>query len=253
MKIQANKPAIADKVYKMKNDAAPLSFTLPSRSSKRFPLLWFDEENNVNRPLRYAINQKSPFEDEQDGNAIVEAIVFEDGFLSVPKTNPNLQQFLHYHPLNGVSFVEVNNEKDAAEEVEWLSFEADALIRARELSLEEIELMTRVLFNRDPSRFTTAELKRDLLVYAKRDPRGFLNVIDDSSLKSKSHIMSFFEAKLLTFRNGQKEIWFNTPSNKKRMVSVPYGEDPYEVAEQFLQSDEGIESLKMLDSNMELL
>ena len=138
MKTQTNKPATTDKVYKLKNDAAPLSFTLPSRSSKRFPLLWFDEENNVNRPLRYAINQKSPFEDEQDGNAIVEAIVFEDGFLSVPKTNPNLQQFLHYHPLNGVSFVEVNHEKDAAEEVEWLSVEADALIRARELSLEAV-------------------------------------------------------------------------------------------------------------------
>jgi hypothetical protein len=253
MKTQNNKIAVIDKVYKLKNDAAPLSFTLPSRSSKRFPLLWFDEENNVNRPLRYAINQKSPFEDEQDGNAILATIIFEDGFLRVPKTNPNLQQFLHYHPLNGSSFVEVNNERDAEQEVQWLSVEADALIKARELSLEEIELMTRVLFNRDPSRYTTAELKRDILVYAKRDPRGFLNVMDDSSLRDKSHVRSFFEAKLLTFRNSNKEIWFNTPSNKKKMVVIPYGEDPYEIAIQFLHSDEGIESLKMLESNMELL
>ena len=253
MKTQNNKTAAVDKVYKLKNDAAPLSFTLPSRSSKRFPLLWYDEENNVNRPLRYAINQRSPFEDEQDGSAIVDPIIFEDGFLHVPKNNPNLQQFLHYHPLNGMSFVEVNNEKDAEQEVEWLSVEADALIKARELSLEEIELMTRVLFNRDPSRYTTAELKRDILVYAKRDPRGFLNVMDDSSLRDKSHVRSFFEAKLLTFRNSNKEIWFNTPSNKKKMVLIPYGEDPYDVAIQFLHSDEGIESLKMLESNMELL
>lgn len=253
MKTPSTRPAAADKVYKLKNDAAPLSFTLPSRSTKRFQLLWFDEENNVNRPLRYAINQKSPFEDEQDGNAIVDQIVFEDGFLSVPKNNPVLQQFLYYHPLNGKSFVEVNHEKDAEQEVEWLSFEADALIKARELSLEEIEIMTRVLFNRDPSRYTTAELKRDILVYAKRDPRGFLNVLNDSSLQNKSQIRSFFEAKLLVFRNSNKEIWFNTPSNKKRMMTVPFGEDPYEAAAHFLQSDEGIESLKMLDSNMELL
>ena len=51
---------------------------LPSRNTKRYPLLWFDEDKGVNRPLRYAINQKTPFEDEQDGNAIVEPIIFED-------------------------------------------------------------------------------------------------------------------------------------------------------------------------------
>ena len=155
--IQTNKPATADKVYKLKNDAAPLSFTLPSRSSKRFPLLWFDEENNVNRPLRYAINQKSPFEDEQDGNPLVEPIIFENGFLSVPKQNPVLQQFLYYHPMNGIVFEEVNHEKDAQEEVEILAAEVDALIKARELSIEELETVYRVLFNRSEEH--TSELQ----------------------------------------------------------------------------------------------
>ncbi len=51
-----------DKVYKLLH-SSPLSFTIPSRSTRRFPLLWFDEDNNVNRPLRYAVNQKSPFEE----------------------------------------------------------------------------------------------------------------------------------------------------------------------------------------------
>ena len=32
--------------------------------------MWYDEDKNVNRVLRYAVNQKTPFEDEQDGNAI---------------------------------------------------------------------------------------------------------------------------------------------------------------------------------------
>jgi hypothetical protein len=108
----------SNKIYKLKGEAAPLSYTLPSRNTKRYPLLWFDETNNVNRPLRYAINQKSPFEDEQDGNAIVEPIIFENGFLSVPKNNPALQQFMHYHPLNGLTFIEVDNERDAEKEVD---------------------------------------------------------------------------------------------------------------------------------------
>ena len=240
----------ADRIYKLKGDVAPLSYTLPSRNTRRYPLLWFDEQNNVNRPLRYAINQKSAFEDEQDGNAIVEPVIFENGFLSVPKTNPVLQEFLYYHPLNGRTFVEVDHEKDAAKEVESLSAEVDALIQARQLSLEQLETVSRVLFGKDPSRFTTAELKRDVLVFAKKDPKGFLNVLEDPTLRLQANVHVFFENKLLTFRNGQKEVWFNTGSNKKKMVTVPYGQDPYFTVAEFLKSDEGIDALKMLENNI---
>lgn len=242
--------ALVDKIYKLKGDAAPLSYTLPSRNNKRYPLLWFDEEKNINKPLRYAINQKSPFEDEQDGNAIVEPIIFENGFLSVPRNNPVLQQFLFYHPLNGRAFVEVNNERDAAQEVEVLNAEVDALVEARQLSIEQLEIMSRVLFSKDPSKYTTAELKRDILVYAKREPRAFLSAVNDPMLKLQSNIHVFFENKLLIFKNGRKEVWFNTTTNKKKMLNVPYGEDPYSTVTLFLKSDDGIDVLKMLENNI---
>lgn len=239
----------ADKVYKLKI-GNPLSYTLASRNHPRFPLMWFDEKNNVNRALRYCTNQKSPFEDEQDGNAIIEAIIFEDGFLRVPKQNPVLQQFLHYHPLNGTIFTEVDKEKDAASEVQDLDLEIEALVEARALTLEQLETLTRVMFGKDPSTVSTAELKRDILVFAKRDPKEFLNILNDPELKFQAKIRLFFESKLLVMRNGEKEVWFNTATNKKKMLSVPFGEDPYEMAGHFLQSDEGIDSLKMLEASL---
>jgi len=238
-----------DKVYKLKI-GNPLSYTLASRNHPRFPLMWFDEKNNVNRALRYSTNQKSPFEDEQDGNAIIEPIIFEDGFLRVPKNNPVLQQFLFYHPLNGIIFAEVDKEKDAAAEVEDLNLEVEALIEARQLSLEQIETLTRVMFGKDPSTVSTAELKRDILVFAKRDPKEFLNILNDPELKFQAKVRLFFENKLLVLRNGEKEVWFNTATNKKKMLSVPFGEDPYEMVAHFLQSDEGIDSLKMLEATL---
>ena len=212
--------------------------------------MWFDEKKNQNRPLRYAVNQKSPFEDEQDGNAIIEPIVFEDGFLSVQRTNPVLQEFLHYHPLRGIIFTEVDKEREASEEVEDLNVEVDALIEARRLTLEQIETLTRVMFGKDPSTISTAELKRDILVFAKNDPRGFLATLNDPELQFQAKVRLFFEEKLLALRNNDKEVWFNTPTNKKKMLSVPYGEDPYEMAGHFLSSDEGIDSLKMLEANI---
>lgn len=239
----------ADRVYRLKA-GSPLSYTLASRNHPRFPLMWFDEQNNINRPLRYATNQKSPFEDDQDGNAIIEPIIFEDGFLRVPRTNPVLQMFLHYHPLNGNVFVEVDNEKDAMSEVDELNTEIDALSEARQLSIEQIEMLTRVMFGTDPSRLTTSELKRDILVFAKKEPKEFLNILNDPELKFQSKVRLFFENKLLMMRNNEKEVWYNTSTNKKKMLSIPFGEDPYQITASFLKSDDGIESLKMLETIM---
>ena len=76
-------PKFVDKQYKLTRETPPLSLILASRHTTRFPLLYFDEDTGLNRPLRYARNQNSPFQDEQDDNAIIEPIVFEDGFLHV--------------------------------------------------------------------------------------------------------------------------------------------------------------------------
>ena len=239
-----------DKTYKLKSNATPISFTLPSRNTSRYPLLYFDEEQNINRPLRYARNQKSPFEDEQDGNFLLEPIIFDDGFLTVPRTNPVLQQFLHYHPLNGSAFIEVNKTVDAAKEVEDLNFEVDALIEARQLSIEQLEVVSRVMFQRDVTTVSTAELRRDVLIYAKKEPRSFLEILNDPLLKLQSNVQLFFSHNLLQFRNGEREVWYNTKSNKKKMMSIPFGEDPYETVALFLKSDEGIEVLKFLEISL---
>lgn len=237
----------SDKVYRL-IIGSPLSYTLASRNHPRYPLMWYDEDTNTNRALRYASNQKSPFEDAQDGNAIIEPIVFEDGMLSVSKKNPVLQEFLSYHPMNGVVFVEVDKEKEAHVEVEDLNIEVDALIAARGLTLEQIEMLTRVMFGKDPSVISTAELKRDMLVFAKQDPRGFLSILNDPELQYQDQVRVFFDKNLLAVRNNGKDIYFNTPTNKKKMCSIPFGENPYDVASHFLRSDEGIDALKMLET-----
>ena len=70
-----NTTPLKTKAYRLKRSERPLSYMLSSRHSNRSPLLYFDEEQGINRPLRYARNQKTPFEDDQDGNAILEPIV----------------------------------------------------------------------------------------------------------------------------------------------------------------------------------
>lgn len=241
---------IKDRVYKLTRDRAPLSCIIPSRNSRRSPLLYFDEDKGFNRALRYARNQKSCFEDEQDGTAIVEPIVFEDGLLRVPKNNPVLQQFLHYHPLNGKKFVEVDFGKDAQKEIERLNVEVDALIEAKSLSIEQAEQIGRVLFTGDVSRMSTSELKRDLLVFARRNPEVFMRALSDPSMKLMSTVQMFFDNKILGFRNKKRDVHFNLDGNKKRMTTIPFGVDPIEYLSDWFKTDDGVEVLQFLEKQL---
>lgn len=245
-KIMATKErVIKDKTYRLLN-GSPLTYVLSSRNHPRFPLMWFDEKKNQNRILRYSVNQKSPFEDEQDSNPILEPIVFEDGMLYVPKNNPVLQEFLHYHPQNGITFAEVDKEKDASREVADLNVEVDALIEARSLDINQMEMITRVIFGKDPSLISTAEMKRDILIFAKQEPQIFLDVINDPELKFQARVRMFFDKNLIVMK-GDKDIYFSTPTNKKKMCSIPFNSDAYDTACSYLQSDEGLDALKMLE------
>ena len=235
-----------DKIYKLTRKTAPLSLILASRHTQRFPLLWFDEETGTNKALRYARNQNSPFQEEQDNNAILEPIVFENGFLTVRKENQVLQKFLDFHPGKGRVYVLVDKAKEAAEIVQELNDEVDALIEARQLTVEQVENVGRVLFQVDVTKITTSELRRDILVFAKNQPKDFLLLLQDPMLKMNATIQNFFDKNLLQMRNKDKEVWFNTASNKKKMLNVPYGEEPTHMVASFFENDEGIEVLKHL-------
>jgi hypothetical protein len=236
-----------DKSYRLKSKTAPKSFILAARNTKSFSLLYFDEKKNINRPLRYAVNQRSPFEDEQDGEFILAPIIFEDGFLNVSRTNPVLQEFLHYHPGNGNVFEEIDAEKDANKEIEKLDLEADAIIAAKGLKIDQMENLIRILFGRDPSTMDSGVIARDIKVYARNYPKEFLSTMNDPELTHKSSVRSFFDKKFLAFRNNQTAVHFNFTTNKTRMLAIPFGQDPYDATASFLQSDEGIEILKMLE------
>jgi len=243
------KQVFVDKIYKLTQDKAPLSYTIPSRNSKRKSLLWFDEETGENKALRYAKNTKSVFEDEQDKNVILEPIVFEDGMLFVPKQNQILQKFLSYHPSNGTMFEEVDKEKDASVDVESLDLALESQLIAKELSIEMLETIARVVIGLRIENLTSSELKRDVRMFAKRYPNDFMEAMNDPLLKLQNKCANYFSENLLTLKN-KKDVYYNLKGNKNKLLTVPYGEDPLFIVASFLQSDEGLEVLKILESKM---
>lgn len=250
--MKAKKEQYKAKSYRLKGDKAPLSYMLSSRHSQRSPLLYFDEKTGVNEPLRYARNQKSPFENEQDGNAILEPIVFEDGMLSVSKENQVLQKFLAIHPSNGYVFEEINKERDAVSELEQVEFELEAQLEAKKITtdLSKLTQVCRVLMGNAVENMTTAELKRDILVYAKNNPDDFLDTVNDPMLELMDDVYQFFNLSLLSTRNNGKDVYYNLPNNKKKMLTIPFGEDPNFIVASFMKSDDGLEVYKLLKNKI---
>jgi len=246
MKKQA---VLKDRTYRLLGVTAPLSYSLNTRNSRRKPLLHFDGQSN--RALRYASNQQTPFEDNQDGNAILEPVVFERGMLNVSRTNPVLQEFLSLHPGNGTIFVEVDGEKDANVQVEDLDYQLEAQIQARDLGIEMLETIGRVVLSLNIDKMSTAELKRDVRLYAKNDPQDFLDTLNDPMLKMQNLASKLVDQKILILKNSGKDIYFNIKGNKTKLISIPFGQNAIYTLATFFQTDDGIEVMTMLENKLE--
>jgi hypothetical protein len=253
------KPKKTQRIFILKYGRKPLSEVLSSKDSARSPLraLIEDEQGNTRaEPIRYSRAHESPFmKDQKDGiDPILDPIVFNDGVLICDVRNDStLIKFLEVHPKNGVTFEELDHEKDAIAELEVLEQEAMAMNHARTADIEVIEKIVRVMSGKDVSGLTSKEIRRDAMVYAKNSPEEFLSVIDDPDVSRKNIVALAFEMKLLTLRNNDTEVYYNLKDNKSRMLNIPHGEDPKEFIEEYFLTSDGIDAYNLLESRIESL
>ena len=172
MEENTNTWEVKDRSYYLLQGKTPLTYTLTSKHTRRFPLLFFDAENGTQRELRYATNQSSPFVDEQKGQATLDHIIFTDGALHVPKEKQNLQKLLSlYHPQMGKRFAELDNISVAKDDIEDLELEIQALTNAQSMEIEQAEAILRVEQGSGVTELSSKEIKRDILLFAKNNPK----------------------------------------------------------------------------------
>lgn len=240
---------IKDRQYYLLGNKEPLTYTLSSRHTQRYPLLWFDAEKNEQRALRYATNQSSPFVDEQKGEVTLKHIQFKDGVLNVPKQYQALQKLLSlYHPALDKKYAERKPVMVATNEVEEIEFEIDALNIARGMDIDLAEAILRVEKGTKVSELSTKELKRDILVFAKKNPKLFIKLAADENIQLRNIAIKAVEQGVVTLTNKNKDfVWAET---KEQIMKVPFGENPYSAFASFLQTDEGIMVLKSIEKKL---
>jgi len=246
---QAPKWEIKDRQYYVKGLGSPLTYVLQSKSTRKRPLLWFDEEKGINREMRYSSNQNSIFIDEQDNNAILEHIIFEDGVLYVPKTNQPLQKLLSlYHPKKGYVYEEKDHVAEAKEELVSIETEMEALNKAVSIDIDQAEAILRVEIGSRVNRMDSSELKRDLYIFARKNPALFLELVKDENVMLRNLAIKAREMGIINLSQDQRS--FTWGSNDRKLMEVPFDENPYSAFAAWLKTDEGVEVYKSIQKRV---
>ena len=240
----SNEWEIKDRMYYLKGNKKPLS-----RSIKATGIFFFDEKLGYERELKYCQNQKTSFVDEMKGDQRLEHIVFRSGSLFVAKEQTVLQKLLSlYHPDRNKVYEEYQPAVRAANEIEVLDMQVDALIAARNIDIDMAEAIMRVERGSDVSKLSSKELKRDLLVFARNNPKLFLELADDENVMLRNFGIKAVEAGILRLSSDQRNfMWGN---NGRKLMVIPFDEHPYTALAHWFKTDEGMEIYSNIEKRL---
>ena len=250
-KEQVAKPQweVKDRVYLLAGDKTPLTLTIPSKHTTKHALLYFDSSLQKQRELRYATNMSSPFVDEQQGEVTLGHIMFKDGKLIVPAKNIGLQKLLSlYHPLKNKMYYEFSAVEVAKDQLIDLELEIDALNAARTIDIDQAEAIMRVELGSQVNTMTSKELKRDLLVFAKNNPKLFMELANDENVQLRNFAIRAQENGIIKLSQDQRTFFWG--STDRKLMNVPFDENPYSAFAAFLKTDEGVEVYKSIDKKL---
>ena len=235
---------IKDRVYYLKNDKRPLSYMLKSAG-----IFYFDEKQGFERELKYCENQRTTFVDEMKGDQRLSHIVFRSGALFVPKNKTVLQKLLSlYHPHKDRVYYEWQPEAKAADDIEILEMEADAIVIARDIDIDLAEAIMRVEVGSKVSEMSSKELKRDLLLFARNNPALFLELASDDNVQLRNFGIKAVELGIIKLSNDQRNFLWG--SNNRPIMTVPFDEHPYTALAHWFKTDEGMEIYSNIEKRL---
>ena len=235
---------IKNRVYYLKGNKKPVS-----RSIRSSNIYFFDEEKGYERELKHCTNQKTCFVDEMKGDQRLEHIVFRDGALYVGREKTVLQKLLSlYHPHRNNIFYEYRPQQIAKDELDNMNVEVDALIAARGLDVDMAEAVMRTEVGSKVSNMGSKELKRDLLIFAKSNPKLFLDLVNDENVVLRNIGIRAVEEKILSLSTDQRTFFWG--SNNRKLMNVPFDEHPYSALAAWFKTDEGMEIYSSIEKRL---
>ena len=235
---------IKDRMYYLTGNKSPLTYLM--RGSN---IYYFDEEKGYERELKYTSNQRTCFVDEMKGEQRLEHIIFRTGSLMVPRNKTVLQKLLSlYHPHKDKLYKEHLPKVIAENEIDILEMEIEALNAAQSLDIDMAEAVMRVEIGSKVSEMSSKELKRDLLLYAKRNPALFLELVNDENVVLRNFGIKATEMNIIKLSSDQRTFLWG--SNDRKLMNVPFDEHPYSALAAWFKTYEGMEIYSNIEKRL---
>jgi hypothetical protein len=145
-------------------------------------------------------------------------------------------------------FFEHKPVKQAGQEIDWLEMEVEALNAAMNLDIDMAEAVMRVEVGSKVSKMSSKELKRDLLLYAKRNPGLFLELVNDDKVALRNFGIKATELGIIKLSSDQRTfLWGST---ERKLMTVPFDEHPYSALAAWFKTDEGMEIYSNIEKRL---
>lgn len=240
----ANTWQTKDRLYELNGDKIPPVYILKSKS-----IYWFDEEKGMEREIKYCRNQQTIFVDEMKGPQRLGHIAFRNGKLFVEKEQVMLQKFLSiYHPKRDLVYKEFNAEKVAESDIDILELQLEAMNTAKSLEIDRVEAVLRTELGSDVAKMTSKELKRDALIFAQNNPVLFLELVNDENINIRNIGIKAVEQGIIKLSDDQRT--FKWASNGRKLITVPFDENPYSALAAYFKTDDGIEVYQTVEKKL---
>jgi len=210
----------------------------------------YDSEKDINRKIRYIPGESSIFEDDQKEDAKVKSpITFSSGLLFVDKTNPSLKKYLDICNLNQSNpdrdpttrpaFKLLTPEVDAKQKLQKSMLELDAVKVALEMSLDRLIGYAKVLgVNVSKS---TDEIRYDMKILAEKDPKSFIDGMDDPMTELKEVLIRAAQNKIISI--GSQKITWVQGDQRTIITHVPLGVKGIDHMAHYCMSEKGESTL----------
>ena len=136
----------------------------------------------------------------------------------------------------------------AEDEVEAIEWEIEALNAARNMDIDVAEAIVRVEYGSKVNSMSSKELKRDLLLLAKQNPKLFLSLAADENVQLRNFAINAVEANIIRISPDNRTIHW--ASNDRKLLNVPFEENPYSALAAWFKTDEGIEVFKSIEKRL---
>jgi hypothetical protein len=137
---------------------------------------------------------------------------------------------------------------EAEDDLDYLELEVEAMNMAFDMDIDAAEAIVRVEVGSRVNKMSSKEIKRDLLLFARRNPSLFIELANDENVHLRNIAIRATEIGILKLSPDQRTFMWG--ENNRKLITVPFDENPYSAMAAFFKTDEGIQVFQSVEKKL---